>query len=969
MMKSLPLLLTMLLFLLLGCTPNPSPSNPSQPTKTSTQAILKLDTKGHTAKIQDIIVTQSGDIISASDDKTIRVWDSRTGKEKRKILGQIGAGAEGKIFAMALSSNEKFLAVGGFLAEGHGVNDDLVGSIRIYHYPTGKLLNVLKSHTDVVRDLAFSPDGRYLISGSADKTAKIWNVGNFSLKETLSFHSKQVYAVKIMKKGKQYFALTAGFDNQIVLYNMQSKAIKRDRKNYKLHSLAISKNHIAVCGESKEIQIYNHALNPIQTIASKTKPAGLAYSANGEFLMAGSLSDFNYELVNIYAVNEQYQKRSSFQQHKNLTKAVAFLDEQTALSAGGDNKEMYIWDRESAKVKGKIEGVGATVWSVGLKGERLAWGNESLNHTQLKTHTGKLQKTLNLKTFSIQNATDQNYHRIATIQGDYILSHKAGGNYGRSDAILELQQDGKPIQSIVRDATNGVRHRCYGFYKDYIISGGSNGFLKIYNFQGQEIANLVGHTGEVWSIALDGDRLVSGSSDQTIKIWDLSKLQKTMRPQLSLFVSKTNDWVAWTKEGFYNASKGAEEYIGYHINQGANKEAKFLDVSRFRKQFYRPDLISKAIAGEDLSHYAKGIDIDSILKAGLPPKVEMLSTSRTMDAESATVGVKVCDEGGGIENLSFYLNNKAISYMSQSKAFRNKKEVVGNCTVLEQSIAVPSGEHVIGFNATNKEGNIVSNTPSITIVNNKKVERKPNLHLLTLSINDYKDDSLDLKFPNNDADKLSQKLKSIGKPVFENVYSYALKDQQVTQEQIDRKVAEIAGKVGVEDVFVLYISGHGITNDQDGDYYFIPYDAKNGSDVTKTAINQEVFKSIMSQIKAVKSVILLDTCQSGSMASQELVNTSVNRFGGNVGSAIIAGATSGQNAIDGYKEHGIFTYTVLDAMSNKKVYDFQDRLSIGDIAKYVKYLLPKLAKEKFNHAQKPTIYMNGDTSFAIGGLE
>ena len=169
-------------------------------------------------------------------------------------------------------------------------------------------------------------------------------------------------------------------------------------------------------------------------------------------------------------------------------------------------------------------------------------------------------------------------------------------------------------------------------------------------------------------------------------------------------------------------------------------------------------------------------------------------------------------------------------------------------------------------------------------------------------------------------------------------------------------------------MFILYISGHGITNDADGDYYFIPYGCANGSDVTKNAINQDKFKRIMSQIKAVKSVILLDTCESGSMASKDLVNTSVNRFGGNVGSAIIAGATSKQNAIDGYKKHGIFTYTVLDAMSNKKVYDFEDRISIGDIAQYVKKVLPRIAKKEFGHKQEPTIYMQGDTTFSIGGL-
>ena len=65
----------------------------------TSEAILQLDTKGHRGLIEDIIVTKSGDIISASKDKTIRVWDSKTGLEKSKILGQIGKGSEGKIYA------------------------------------------------------------------------------------------------------------------------------------------------------------------------------------------------------------------------------------------------------------------------------------------------------------------------------------------------------------------------------------------------------------------------------------------------------------------------------------------------------------------------------------------------------------------------------------------------------------------------------------------------------------------------------------------------------------------------------------------------------------------------------------------------------------------------------------------------------------------------------------------------------
>ena len=384
-----PLLLTLITLLLVACSPN----NPNltksfrhtSSTQKSTEAILKLDTKGHTARIRDIIVTKSGDIISASDDKSVRVWDSATGREKRKILGQIGAGSEGKIYAMALSPNEEFLAIGGFMGEGHGVNDDLVGSIRIYNYKTGKLLKVLKSHTNVVHDLSFSKDGRYLISGSADKTAIIWSAKSFGLLDTITFHKREVYAVKIIKKANGYFAITAGYDNRIALYNMQTKeVIKSDKKPYKLQFLAVSKEHIAVCGFGKEIQIYDYNLNPINTIHSKTTPFGLAYSLDGEFLIAGFSFEYKKptDVLNIYSANRGYKRIQSFKRHTNLTMAVAFLDKYRAISGGGDNKEIYIWDIATAKVKKKIEGVGEVVWSVGIDGDSIAWGTDGLQQKE-----------------------------------------------------------------------------------------------------------------------------------------------------------------------------------------------------------------------------------------------------------------------------------------------------------------------------------------------------------------------------------------------------------------------------------------------------------------------------------------------------------------------------------------------------------------------------------------------------------
>ncbi len=99
------------------------------------------------------------------------------------------------------------------------------------------------------------------------------------------------------------------------------------------------------------------------------------------------------------------------------------------------------------------------------------------------------------------------------------------------------------------------------------------------------------------------------------------------------------------------------------------------------------------------------------------------------------------------------------------------------------------------------------------------------------------------------------------------------------------------------------VSGHGITLDETGDYYFVPYDASNGSDITKTGISQDDFKKLISQIRAPKMALLLDTCESGSVASESF-SSSIQRFGANTGVAIIAGATSKQTQLMGIKNMG-----------------------------------------------------------------
>jgi len=183
--------------------PSPSPgrgieagfsgSAPPLPQARAVEPVLRIDPAGHKAPIRGIVFTKDGRrLVSAGDDKAVRVWDLQKGRTERTILGRIGPGDEGKIYALALSPDDRYLAVAGHLPDGEGGS----GAVRVHDFQSGEVVVLLKGHDRPVLSLAFSPDGRYLASGSKDATVRVRDaLEGFSTVGVLRDHRKPVYAL------------------------------------------------------------------------------------------------------------------------------------------------------------------------------------------------------------------------------------------------------------------------------------------------------------------------------------------------------------------------------------------------------------------------------------------------------------------------------------------------------------------------------------------------------------------------------------------------------------------------------------------------------------------------------------------------------------------------------------------------------------------------------------------------------
>ncbi len=930
----------------------PAQSATAKPMVAEDAPIPMLDTGGHMALIQSIAFTPDGrQIVSASEDKTIRVWDLATGKTVRTIRGEVAPGQAGGIRAMALSPDGKWLAAGGTFTGG---NPGDFGAIRLYDFASGKLVALLRGHKNAVSGLAFSPDGRHLLSGSVDFTAILWDVAPGRVLHRLRGHRDAISAVGFTPDGQR--AVTASLDHDLRLWRVADggEAATLQGHNDKVQSLAVALDGTIASGDrSGEIRLWdgNTGAHLRLLARQKTIVGSLSFSPDSKRLLStcvgihiscAKLAQYVWDVAS-------GQETVAYRGQDFFVYASAISpDGRWAATGGGNEREIHLWDLASGQRRPGPDGqpltLGGSGWQViwaGFTpdGKQIAWGafhKGATNSYALTLPSGDAPLTA-----PAPIATNQPILRTTLEHDGWSLSRPYPNSHG-----LDIKQGDKVVASI------GNAPVAYTFTPDggTIIAGGAGGVLTAYDRAGNKIGDFIGHESNAFGAvpSPDGRYLVSSAEDQTVRLWNL----RSRELLVTLFRGSDGEWVMWTPRGYFAASPAGAGLIGWQINHGLESAAEYVTAAQLRKSLNRPDIVAKAIqlaSAEEAVKQSAGTNFKlSDLLAKPVPRFRIVSPAANATLAGATAQLELALEEtpDPVNLIRIYVNGAQVDARQPEDGPGFKPGP------LAFSVPLAKGRNIIRAVAVNGTGE-TSAEIAVEAQSEGALDKRGTLRILAIGVDKYPGlgkacRELDGKTPKScdlsaavaDATTFANAMTARLGPRHQSAVSNVLVNggkREPSRANVVDALDELRG-AKPNDTVLLFVSGHGLHEGQD--YYFVPTDAQlTDAGLRKsTAVPWAQFQSVLEGANG-RRFLFLDTCRSGNRYSQRLTNEAHEQ---NI--VVYAAARWDQDALERSDlGGGLFTYALVEGVTGKAK-DKAGEVRAESLRDYVRARVGELAK-------------------------
>lgn len=963
---------------------------------------LDLDTGGHRAFVKDIAFTADGQyLVSASDDKTIRIWDWESGVTLRTLRGYVGPGNDGKIFALAVSPDGSTIAAGGYFGAGIGDRPPY-GDVRLFDFSTGRTKAVLKGPQLAIYDVAFSPDGDYLAAGGGDGFVFVWRrddteANGWKPLSKLDADSWHIQHVAFVGDGRLVATTT---DNGIRLWEMPSGTeIPLDAaeplRDQPVMALAISPDGTRFATGSGDgmVQVWNAADGSLVTAMPKQDYliGSLTFAADGQRLVASCGYHCTDKYRTIGWTVSDGKEAVEFRGHDGTVYASASSpDGRLVATAGGTHHFIRLWDPLTGEEKHVLQGAGEPVMSVGIApdGSSIAWGvaNPCPDRVSCPEVMGELSRKLDLPTpdrffeYPAPVADAAGYRRAVLDVDGWSLKAVPGGPEKLENGVLDVSRDGKPVSAIENDATNGYLHAAFTLLGGgtRLITGGNDGTLIEYDSAtGRQAGEFRGgHTGEINAIAVSekAGLMVTGSADQTVRLWNL----KTRELIVSMFFAG-KEFVIWMPQGYYYSSDDGDKLIGWHVNQGREREGRFVRAGQLKKYLWSPEMVRRAIilksAAGAVAEMRPGVDNElQRLLEKRPPEFDVRLADDQNGVPDGFVAVEITgaeESGTDVSDFSILSNSRNVGdFAARSISGDGRKAVI--------QVPVDTGQNTITITGVNEYGYL---TERSVVALAKKVEEKPRgkLYVVVVGANKYpfletdcSGRSCDLRYPVADAGEFLRVVAEKSAPLFSGIEALVLVNREALDENADLaqalekiagldaimepesdnvgdQIADFLDKPTANDTTIVFVAGHGINIDED--YYFIPSDGrKSGPDKWKRSslVDWEDIQKAVDRAEGIR-FMLLDTCHAANAFNPRLEKDAADAR------IVVFSATAANSTAAELPElgHGVFTYSVLEGLRGK-ANTSGDGVRLLGLADFIYREVTKITSEK----QKPFYYIS-----------